>query len=49
MTPAHRSSIYETAMALDTLFGGWKIVHTMGSRITRLNPMQGFCAKTMAP
>jgi PiT family inorganic phosphate transporter len=33
-------------MALGTLFGGWRIVHTMGSKITRLNPMQGFCAET---
>ena len=29
-----------------TLFGGWRIVHTMGSKITRLTPMQGFCAET---
>ncbi|MDQ0561457.1 PiT family inorganic phosphate transporter [Rhizobium mesoamericanum] len=36
----------QTAMALGTLFGGWRIVHTMGSKITRLNPMQGFCAET---
>ncbi|HTH98093.1 MAG TPA: inorganic phosphate transporter [Stellaceae bacterium] len=34
------------AMALGTLCGGWRIVHTMGSRITRLSPMQGFCAET---
>ena len=34
------------AMALGTLFGGWKIVRTMGSRITRLTPMQGVCAET---
>ena len=34
------------AMALGTLLGGWKIVHTMGSRITRLSPMQGVCAET---
>ena len=33
-------------MALGTLFGGWRIVHTMGSKITRLTPMQGFCAET---
>src|SRR5215217_1823685 len=33
-------------MGLGTLFGGWRIVHTMGSRITRLSPMQGFCAET---
>ena len=34
------------AMGLGTLFGGWRIVHTMGSRITRLTPFQGFCAET---
>ena len=34
------------AMALGTLFGGWRIVKTMGSKITRLTPMQGFCAET---
>ena len=34
------------AIALGTLSGGWRIVHTMGSRITRLSPMQGFCAET---
>ncbi len=36
----------QTAMALGTLAGGWRIVHTMGSKITRLSPMQGFCAET---
>ncbi len=36
----------QTAIALGTLFGGWRIVHTMGSRITRLTPQQGFCAET---
>ena len=36
----------QTAMALGTLFGGWRIVHTMGSKITKLTPMQGFCAET---
>jgi PiT family inorganic phosphate transporter len=36
----------QTAMGLGTLFGGWRIVHTMGSKITRLTPMQGFCAET---
>jgi PiT family inorganic phosphate transporter len=36
----------QTAMALGTLFGGWRIVHTMGSKITRLSPVQGFCAET---
>ena len=36
----------QAAIALGTLFGGWRIVHTMGSRITRLSPQQGFCAET---
>jgi PiT family inorganic phosphate transporter len=36
----------QAAMALGTLFGGWRIVHTMGSKITRLTPMQGVCAET---
>ncbi|MBR2686625.1 MAG: inorganic phosphate transporter [Aquamicrobium sp.] len=36
----------QSALAFGTLFGGWRIVHTMGSKITRLNPMQGFCAET---
>jgi PiT family inorganic phosphate transporter len=36
----------QSAMAMGTLFGGWRIVHTMGSKITRLSPMQGFCAET---
>jgi PiT family inorganic phosphate transporter len=36
----------QAAMGLGTLFGGWRIVHTMGTKITRLTPMQGFCAET---
>ena len=36
----------QAAMGLGTLFGGWRIVKTMGSRITRLTPVQGFCAET---
>ena len=36
----------QAAMGLGTLMGGWRIVHTMGSKITRLSPMQGFCAET---
>jgi PiT family inorganic phosphate transporter len=36
----------QLAMALGTLIGGWRIVHTMGSRITHLKPIQGFCAET---
>jgi inorganic phosphate transporter, PiT family len=35
-----------TAIALGTYFGGWRIVHTMGSRITKLRPVGGFCAET---
>jgi PiT family inorganic phosphate transporter len=36
----------QAAMGLGTLFGGWRIVKTMGSRITRLTPVQGFSAET---
>jgi PiT family inorganic phosphate transporter len=36
----------QAAMGFGTLFGGWRIVHTMGSRITRLTPVQGFSAET---
>jgi PiT family inorganic phosphate transporter len=36
----------QAAIALGTLAGGWRIVHTMGSKITRLTPVQGFCAET---
>ena len=35
-----------TAISLGTLFGGWRIVYTMGTRITRLRPVGGFCAET---
>ncbi|MFL5014878.1 MAG: inorganic phosphate transporter [Rhizobium sp.] len=38
--------VCQVAMGLGTLIGGWRIVHTMGSKITRLTPMQGFCAET---
>jgi PiT family inorganic phosphate transporter len=34
----------QTAMGLGTLFGGWRIVKTMGLRITKLKPVGGFCA-----
>jgi inorganic phosphate transporter, PiT family len=34
------------AIALGTYLGGWKIVHTMGSKITKLKPVGGFCAET---
>jgi PiT family inorganic phosphate transporter len=36
----------QAMMGLGTLVGGWRIVKTMGSKITRLTPMQGFCAET---
>ncbi len=36
----------QSAMAIGTLAGGWRIVHTLGSKITRLTPPQGFCAET---
>lgn len=35
-----------TAMSLGTLFGGWRIVKTMGQKITKLKPVGGFCAET---
>ncbi len=35
-----------TAMGLGTLFGGWRIVKTMGMKITKLKPVGGFCAET---
>ena len=37
-----------TAMGMGTLVGGWRIVKTMGSKITKLNPFGGFCAETGA-
>ncbi len=37
-----------TAIALGTLTGGWRIVRTMGTRLTRLRPRSGFCAETGA-
>lgn len=36
----------QTAIALGTLFGGWRIVKTMGQKITKLRPFEGFCAET---
>ena len=36
----------QAMMGLGTLAGGWRIVKTMGSKITSLTPMQGFCAET---
>jgi inorganic phosphate transporter, PiT family len=37
--------VAQLAMGLGTLMGGWRIVRTMGSKITRLTPHQGFCAE----
>jgi inorganic phosphate transporter, PiT family len=36
------------AMGLGTLSGGWRVVHTMGTRLTRLKPRSGFCAEAGA-
>src|SRR5438105_4920478 len=36
--------VCQAAMGLGTLFGGWRIVRTMGMRITKLKPVGGFCA-----
>lgn len=36
------------AISMGTLFGGWRIIHTMGSRITKLQPVNGFAAETGA-
>ena len=36
----------QTAIALGTLSGGWRIVKTMGQKITKLQPIDGFCAET---
>ena len=36
----------QAAIAIGTMAGGWRIVKTMGTKITRLTPMQGFCAET---
>jgi PiT family inorganic phosphate transporter len=34
------------AIALGTYLGGWKVVHTLGNRVTKLKPVDGFCAET---
>jgi len=38
----------QTAIALGTMFGGWRIVKTMGQKIAKLRPVDGFCAETGA-
>jgi PiT family inorganic phosphate transporter len=37
-----------TAIALGTMFGGWRIVKTMGQKVAKLTPVDGFCAETGA-
>jgi PiT family inorganic phosphate transporter len=37
-----------TVIALGTMVGGWRIMKTMGSRITKITPVEGFCAETSA-
>jgi PiT family inorganic phosphate transporter len=44
--PLYVVLIAHAAIALGTLSGGWRIVHTMGSKITKLRPVGGFCAET---
>jgi inorganic phosphate transporter, PiT family len=36
----------QASIALGTLFGGWRIVKTMGQRITKIKPFEGFCSET---
>ena len=47
-TPIHLWIVLSchAAIALGTLFGGWRIVKTMGQKITKLKPFEGFCAET---
>src|SRR2546421_8066813 len=44
--PLYVVLLAHAAIALGTLSGGWRIVHTMGSKITKLRPVGGFCADT---
>lgn len=37
-----------TAISLGTMFGGWRIVRTMGTQITKIGPVEGFCSGTAA-
>jgi PiT family inorganic phosphate transporter len=46
MPPAWTIWVCYIAIALGTLFGGWRIVKTMGQKITKLKPVHGFCAET---
>jgi PiT family inorganic phosphate transporter len=44
--PAWTVATCYAAIALGTMFGGWRIVKTMGQKITKLKPVGGFCAET---
>ena len=44
--PLYVVLLAHAAIAMGTLAGGWRIVHTMGSKITKLRPVGGFCAET---
>jgi PiT family inorganic phosphate transporter len=46
MPPSWVIWVCYTAIGLGTMFGGWRIVKTMGQRITKLKPVGGFCAET---
>ena len=46
MPPAWTIVVCYTAISLGTMFGGWRIVKTMGQKITKLKPVGGFCAET---
>jgi inorganic phosphate transporter, PiT family len=48
MVPTEVVLACHVAMGLGTLMGGWRIVKTMGQRISRLRPVDGFCAETGA-
>jgi PiT family inorganic phosphate transporter len=46
--PTHWVLAAHSAIALGTMFGGWKIVKTMGTKLTKLEPMGGVCAEAAA-
>jgi PiT family inorganic phosphate transporter len=46
LPPAWVIGVCYLAIGLGTMFGGWRIVKTMGQRITKLKPVGGFCAET---
>ena len=43
-----RWKIFNAAIAMGTLLGGWRVVRTMGMRVTKLQPVSGFCAESAA-